>query len=59
VKGALFRATTTSFGSICFGSLVVAIVQTIRDIVYSLRRNAQRRRERNSAMQFILCIMFD
>ena len=30
---------TTSFGSICFGSLLVAIVQAIRQIVETARRN--------------------
>merc|ERR1711916_351541 len=31
--GALRRATTTSFGSVCFGSLVVAILKTIRLLI--------------------------
>merc|ERR1711991_302449 len=31
--GALRRATTTSFGSVCFGSLVVAILKTIRSLI--------------------------
>lgn len=31
------RATTTSFGSICFGSLLVAIIQTLRAMVNSAR----------------------
>ena len=40
--GAFKRACTTSFGSICFGSMLVAILQTLRAIVRSLRskRNA-------------------
>ncbi|KAJ2532247.1 putative choline transporter, neither null mutation nor overexpression affects choline transport, partial [Coemansia sp. RSA 1933] len=33
----LKRAITNSFGSICFGSLVVAIIQTIRAIAHSVR----------------------
>lgn len=33
------RATTTSFGSICLGSLLVAILQTIRAILRSLKRS--------------------
>lgn len=32
------RATTTSFGSICLGSLVVAILKTLRQLVNSARR---------------------
>lgn len=35
----LIRTVTTSFGSICFGSLLVAIVQAIRQIVETARRN--------------------
>jgi len=37
-KKAFKRAVTTSFGSICLGSLVVAIIQTIRSLLRSLRR---------------------
>lgn len=40
VKGALIRACTTSFGSICFGSLLVAIVTTIRVISESMARDS-------------------
>ena len=32
VVGALFRAFTTSFGTICFGSLIVSIVQALRSL---------------------------
>jgi hypothetical protein len=35
------RATTYSFGSICFGSLLVAIIQALRQLVYSLRENGE------------------
>lgn len=35
---ALCRALTLSFGSICFGSLIVSIVQTIRFILASLQQ---------------------
>lgn len=35
---ALKRALTTSFGSICLGSLLVAIVQLIRDVIENARR---------------------
>jgi len=39
--GAAKRAMTTSFGSICLGSLLVAILQTLRALVNSVRgRNA-------------------
>jgi hypothetical protein len=33
------RATTYSFGSICFGSLLVAIIQTLEEMAKSSRRN--------------------
>ena len=32
-----FRAITTSFGSICLGSLIVAIVQAARHMLHRLR----------------------
>jgi len=31
------RAITTSFGSICFGSLIIALLQTLRTLIRSLR----------------------
>eukprot|EP01094_Clydonella_sp_ATCC50884_P020501 TRINITY_DN426_c0_g1_i6.p2 TRINITY_DN426_c0_g1~~TRINITY_DN426_c0_g1_i6.p2 ORF type:complete len:306 (+),score=131.91 TRINITY_DN426_c0_g1_i6:1186-2103(+) len=34
-KNALRRACTTSFGSICFGSLIVAIIETLRTLAES------------------------
>ena len=36
--GSLVRALTTSFGSICFGSLLVAIVQALRALAQQLRQ---------------------
>ncbi|KAJ1769718.1 putative choline transporter, neither null mutation nor overexpression affects choline transport [Coemansia sp. RSA 1813] len=47
----LKRAMTNSFGSICFGSLVVAIIQTIRALAHSMRAQQQD----NCALQMILC----
>ncbi|KAJ3082884.1 putative choline transporter, neither null mutation nor overexpression affects choline transport [Quaeritorhiza haematococci] len=38
--GAAKRALTTSFGSICFGSLVIALIQTLRAILRSAAQNA-------------------
>lgn len=32
VTGSLYRSMTTSFGSICFGSLLVAILQTLETV---------------------------
>ena len=37
--GSLIRALTTSFGSICFGSLLVAIVQATKALAQSARSN--------------------
>lgn len=40
VKGSLKRALTYSFGSICFGSLIVALIQATRAICESARQSA-------------------
>ncbi len=37
VMNSYWRSVTTSFGSICFGSLLVALIQATREIVYSMR----------------------
>ena len=39
VIGSLVRSLTTSFGSICFGSLLVAIVQATRALANAARDN--------------------
>jgi hypothetical protein len=44
------RALTTSFGSICFGSLIVAVIQTVRTILRSLRS----RSANNAAVMLLL-----
>eukprot|EP00586_Coscinodiscus_wailesii_P013083 CAMPEP_0172501970 /NCGR_PEP_ID=MMETSP1066-20121228/155369_1 /TAXON_ID=671091 /ORGANISM="Coscinodiscus wailesii, Strain CCMP2513" /LENGTH=421 /DNA_ID=CAMNT_0013277053 /DNA_START=254 /DNA_END=1519 /DNA_ORIENTATION=+ len=41
VHTSVCRATTYSFGSICFGSLLVAIIQALRQLVYALRENGE------------------
>lgn len=41
--GSIKRAFTTSFGSICFGSLIIAIVQTLRWMAETAKRSAERR----------------
>jgi hypothetical protein len=35
------RALTTSFGSICYGSLLIALIQTITNLVRKSARNSQ------------------
>ena len=39
VCGSLYRTLTTSFGSICFGSLIVAIIEAIRQLIETARSN--------------------
>jgi hypothetical protein len=39
VCGSFFRSITTSFGSICFGSLIVAVIEATRQIVEMARQN--------------------
>ena len=39
MMGSLIRSLTTSFGSICFGSLLVAIVQALKALAQSARNN--------------------
>jgi len=37
VRSSYWRSITTCFGSICFGSLIVAVIQATREIVNSMR----------------------
>lgn len=39
IAGSFLRSITTSFGSICFGSLIVAILQAIRTLVDYAKQN--------------------
>lgn len=39
VRDSYCRSITTSFGSICLGSLIVAIIQAIKEIVHSMREH--------------------
>jgi hypothetical protein len=41
VCGSFYRTLTTSFGSVCFGSLLVAIIEATRQLVESLRQNEE------------------
>ncbi len=58
VAGALFRAFTTSFGTICFGSLIVSLVQALRSFLNNARDRAQRARGERSAVALscTLCV---
>ena len=39
VLGSFWRTMTTSFGSVCFGSLLVAIIQAVRQLAETARQN--------------------
>ena len=49
IQDSFCRATTYSFGSICLGSLLVAIVQALRALVHLSRENEE--------MQMVTCIL--
>lgn len=57
VRGSAFRALTTSFGSICFGSLVLAFVTTLRATIRGAVNNMRRNRERNFFKECMLLIL--
>ena len=53
IMSSTVRATTGSFGSICFGSLLVAIIQTLRALVESLKGND----DVEGCAAFLLCLV--
>ncbi|KAL3789049.1 hypothetical protein ACHAWO_004606 [Cyclotella atomus] len=53
VIGSTVRATTSSFGSICFGSLLVAIIQTLRALVEAARADD----DVEGCAAFMLCLV--
>lgn len=55
VRGAMFRSLTTSFGSVCLGSLLVSIIHTLRSML-QLMSNRERRGESRSANDILDCI---
>lgn len=57
VWGALRRACTTSFGSICFGSLIVAVLSALRAMINSARRGARGRRGGGLALACAACFV--
>ena len=54
VGGALFRAVTTSFGSICLGSLLVAFLQVMRFVISTVRERATSRDSRGGTGALVL-----
>lgn len=41
IFGSVFRSLTSSFGSICFGSLIVAIIQALRQLANTARQEGE------------------
>jgi hypothetical protein len=52
--GALYRSVTTSFGSICFGSLIVAVLQALRTMADMAKRRANE--ENNGGLACLACM---
>eukprot|EP01083_Nonionella_stella_P304990 1062246_1 len=49
-KNSFIRASTTSFGSICFGSFIIAVVQALKFMVNQARNN-------QDGNAFVLCLV--
>lgn len=54
VRGSFIRSCTTSFGSICFGSLLVAILQALQTMARLVRQKAQE--EGNEGLACFSCL---
>merc|ERR1719506_1902853 len=50
-SGSLCRALTTSFGSICYGGLIIAVIQTLRVLARQLEESD------NGIVRFIGCCL--
>jgi len=50
IRDSVFRTFTYSFGSICFGSFLVALIQALKQMVYQARANGD-------GNQILLCIV--
>jgi hypothetical protein len=57
IKHSTIRSMTKSFGSICFGSLLVAIIQTLDFIVQNMRNERNRNGNNDGAMALLLCCL--
>ena len=53
MRGSTLRTLTTSFGSVCFGSFLVAIISTLKALVESLRQD----RDNDGAEACLLCCL--
>ena len=58
VRGSVQRSLTTSFGSICLGALLIAVIQCL-DMVVKMLRNDQRERNqrRGGCVELLLCCL--
>lgn len=56
VSGSFFRACTTSFGSICLGSLLVAFLSVLRSLAESVKRSNERRANNRVAGLVNVCL---
>jgi hypothetical protein len=58
VRSSVQRSLTTSFGSICLGALLVAVIQLLKVIVESLRRNrSDRNNHRQGPEDIVFCCL--
>ncbi len=57
VSQSLFRTCTYSFGSVCFGSLLTALVTTLRVLAQWARDNSRNRDRENNAAVLLYCIL--
>jgi len=57
VRGSLFRSLTASLGSICLGSLLVAVVQALRELLHMIRSQAHRQRSNRERNFFTECLI--
>ena len=48
VRGAMFRSLTTSFGSVCLGSLLVSIIHTLRNMLQVMSNRERNGQSRNT-----------
>ena len=57
VRGSVFRAMTYSFGSLCFGSLIVAVIMAARGLLRMLRGRNNNRRANNVVLACLYVAM--
>lgn len=57
--GSFKRAMTTSFGSICFGSLIVTIIETFRQLINLLKQSIAQNNDFGAAMTRIIFFILD